>query len=387
MNRINRTVTMAAIAALSLNTFAGGPPSGKKTVLPPEPDSFGRLSLGAKFSDDIQSGYLDALSGIYHTDNAALFLNLRGTLDDNNQQLFSVGLGVRYLIEDPGIILGANVYYDYVDGAFGTEISQLGLGAEILTKWVDARFNYYLPESKRELVRTFTTSGTSRSFGPLTATPTAFTRPFRTTTTSTTFGIFEEGLEGWNAEAGVLIPGLDEYFEMRIFAGGYSFQDPKGGSIAGFKARAEARVTEGVTLDLEYWEDEELVGGNWVGGVRVSLPFDIGKLFTGGNPFEGAGDTFRAVGRKPLRARMDQFVHRSHRVHTGLTGPQKISTTTTVNSGILSTDREMPPVTLPPTTGGGSPEGQGESPEGQGESPEGFQETPPEGFQESTSEA
>lgn len=382
----HRRIAIAAVAALSLNVLAGPPTTDSKISTPVEPDSFGRLTLGGKFSEDLQSGYLDMLSGLYRSDNSALFINLRGTLDDNDQQLFSVGLGYRYLIEDPGIIIGANVYYDYLDSTFGNEINQLGFGAEILTKWVDARFNYYLPESGRELVRTFQTTGTSKSVGPLTATPTAFTRPFRTTSTTTTFGIFEEGLEGWNAEAGVLIPGLDEYFELRIFAGGYSYQDPKGGDIAGFKARAEARVTEGITLDLEYWEDEELVGGNWVGGVRVSLPFDIGKLFTGGNPFEGAGETFSRVGQKPLRARMDQFVHRSHRIQTGTTSPQPIGSSTTTNSGILSTDRDMPPVTKPPTSGGGRPPEQSEgSPEQSEGSPEG-QEVPPEGFIESPGE-
>lgn len=360
--KFHRSLTIAAIAALSLNVLPGQAGntthSGKKAVVPAEPDTFGRLTLGTKFSEDLQSGYIDVLNSLYHTDNAALFLNLRGTFDDNDQQIFSAGLGFRYLIEDPGVIVGANVFYDYLNTGYGNEINQIGFGAEILTKWVDARFNYYLPESGRDLIRTYQVSNTSRSFGGLTATPTAFQRPFRTTTTTTTFGIFEQGLEGWNAEAGVLVPGLDEYLELRIFAGGYSYQDPKGGDIAGFKARAEARVTEGITLDLEYWEDEELVGGNWVGGVRVSLPFDIGKLFTGGNPFAGAGDAFRPVGRKTLRARMNEFVHRSHRIQTETTGPQTVSTTTTTNAGILQTDKDMPPVTKPPTQGSG-----GESPE------------------------
>jgi hypothetical protein len=192
-----------------------------------------------------------------------------------------------------------------------------------------------------------------------------FQRQVTSTTTTTTFGIFEQGLEGWNAEAGVLVPGLDKWMELRLFAGGYNYQDPKGGDIAGFKARAEARVTEGVTFDLEYWEDEELVGGNWVGGVRVSVPFDIGNLFAGRNPFEGAENTFRPIGSHALRSRLDEMVIRSHRIQTGLSGAEPIGSSVKTSTGTISTTRSaLPPVTAPPT--GGSPE---TPPEGQNEVP------------------
>jgi Inverse autotransporter, beta-domain len=376
MNTSHRII--AAVSAIfALSATAGQPDTtGKLAKAMTEVEPFGKLTLGGKSAEDLQSGYLDVLSGLYRTDNAALFLNLRGTFDDNDQQVYSVGLGFRYLIEDPGIILGANAYYDHVDSAFSNGINQFGFGAEVLTKWVDARFNYYLPENDRHLVRTFSVPNTVQTAGPLQLNGNQFQRQVNTTTTTTTFGIFEQGLEGWNAEAGVLVPGLESWMELRLFAGAYNYQDPKGGDIGGFKARAEARVTEGITLDLEYWEDEELVGGNWVGGVRVSLPFDVGALFTGRNPFEGAGDAFRPIGSRSMRSRMDEMVIRSHRIQTNLTSPEPLGTTTNTSTKTLSTTRSViPPVTAPPT--GGSPE---TPPEGQSEvPPEGSGDVPPEG--------
>ena len=377
MKVIRRTVAVAIAASLALQVTAKQPvtdgnTTAPKTVTPVEEPNFGRLTLGAKFAEDLQSGYVDILNGGFLGTDTALFVNLRGTFDDNDQTILTAGLGVRHLFENPGVIIGANVYYDYVDTSAGNSINQLGFGAEVLTKYVDARFNYYLPENDRFLVRKFDVVSRDRSTGPEFSNGNLLQRNLTTTTTISTFGIFEEGLEGWNAEAGFLVPGLDRYFDLRLFAGGYSYQDPKGGDIAGFKARAEARVTDGVTLDLEYWEDEELVGGNWVAGVRVSLPFEIGNLFTGRNPFEGAENTFRRTPNRDLRARMDEMVIRSHRVQTGTTGPQLTGVTSNTDTKTVTTGTKvMPPVTRPPSSGGG------ESPE----SPE-SQEIPPEGFGE-----
>jgi hypothetical protein len=357
MKAIRRPLVLAVAASLALQVTAKQPvPESKgvvaKETAPLAEPNFGRLTLGAKFAEDLQSGYVDLIGGGYLGSNTALFVNLRGTFDDNSQQLLSAGLGIRHLFEDPGIIVGANVYYDYVDTSFGNQINQLGFGAEILTKWVDARFNYYLPENDRFLVRDFDVTSRDRATGPEFTNGNLFQRNLTTTTSISSFGIFEEGLEGWNAEAGFLVPGLDRYFDLRLFAGGYNYQDPKGGDIAGFRARAEARITDGVTLDLEYWEDEELVGGNWVAGVRVSLPFDIGNLFTGRNPFEGAGDMFRRTPNRDLRARMDEMVIRSHRIQTGTSNPQLLGTDTSTETRTVTTGvKVMPPITRPPSGG------------------------------------
>jgi hypothetical protein len=120
---------------------------------------------------------------------------------------------------------------------------------------------------------------------------------------------------------------------------------------------------------VEYWEDAELMGGNWVGEVAVSVPFDIGNLFTGKNPFAGAGEMFHRPKTGDLHARMDDMVIRSHRIQTNTTNPESLGTTTTTTNTTLTTGHVMPAMTPTPTGGGGgegNPEGQGE---GTGERP------------------
>jgi hypothetical protein len=342
----------AAVLAGHLPSHAGTSAANKMAV-PMAEEPFGQITFGAKFSKDLQSGYVDVLSGLVHNSNNAFFLNIRGTFADDDQQILSAGLGFRHLFEDPGIIVGGNVYYDYIDSENGNGINQLGLGAEILTKWVDARFNYYLPDNDRHLVRTFTVNDHSRGVSPPFDRNGFVQESVRTTDKTTTFGIFEQAIEGWNAEAGVLVPGLDKYLELRLFAGAYGYNNPHGGDFNGFKARAEARITEGVTLDVEYWEDKELVGGNWVAGVRVSLPFDIGLLCQGKNPFEGAGDMFKFRSARNLHERMDEMVIRSHRVMTALSKPEPMGSSTTTNVNNVQLDPIRRGGTPPKATGGG----------------------------------
>ncbi len=322
--------------------------SGKLST-PLAETEFGKVTFGAKFSEHLQSGYVDVLSGLAVSRNSALFVNLRGTTDDNNQQLASAGLGFRYLLQDPGVILGVNAFYDYIDSAHGNSFNQLGLGAEVLSKWVDARFNYYLPEDKSETVGSLSSRSRSVNVGDIYTNGTLLQRDTTTRTTTRNFTLFEKSLEGWNAEVGFLVPGLDRYVDLRLFAGAYGYETALGGNSTGFKGRAEARVTDGLTFDVEYWEDAELMGGNWVGEVRVSLPFDIGNLFAGRNPFAGAENIFHRTPDRSLQSRMDEMVIRSHRVQTTVTGPVLGNVTThTTKATAITGHRVMPPVTVAP---------------------------------------
>jgi hypothetical protein len=361
--KLTHPIVMAVSAVLisSGPSLRAGTSAANKMSVPMAEESFGQITFGGKFSEKLQSGYVDILSGLYHDPNNAVFLNLRGTFDDSDQQILSAGIGVRHLFEDPGIIIGGNMYYDYIDSEHGNGFNQLGLGAEVLTHWVDARYNYYLPENGRHLVRTFTVDQRSRAVTPTFNRNGFVQEQVRDTTVSTKFGIFETALEGWNSEIGFLVPGVDQLFELRLFAGYYSYENSHGRDrISGFKARAEARVTEGIILGVEYWEDEELMGGNWIGEVAVSLPFDIGRLCQGQNPFAGASDVFKFRPARNLHERMDEMVIRSHRIQTSESSPEPLGSTTTTNVTTLPLEPIFTPTkkTAPPK-GGGEGEGEG----------------------------
>jgi hypothetical protein len=314
-------LTLAAAAQVRAGEELEGA-AGKDKIVVPEASKLppAMLTLGGKFSDGLASGYLDSVLPFWAPHEVVLFLNTRTTLADNHQTLGSYGLGARYLVPGHDIIVGANAYYDAIHSMYGNDFDQLGLGAEVLTKWVDGRFNYYLPDdSKYEVDRTSRES-VDRRYSPIFRNLIGpkrilLQRERVTTTRKTTVKRYEAALEGWNAEVGFLVPGLDKYLEMRVFAGAYGYSSAVGKDYSGFKARAEAHLLPGVIADVEYWDDTYLTGGHWTGEVRVTVPFSIFNLASGRNPFEGAGEMFKPRQRE-FSERVTDMVLRSHRVYT-----------------------------------------------------------------------
>lgn len=305
----------------------------------PEDLLAGSFTLGAMFSEDATGLYINNSLGIWASEqrDAYLFLNTGYHWEDNDQDIISTGLGFRKMF-GKDVIVGANVYYDALDSQHGNRIDQLGLGVEVLTRWVDARFNYYIPEGDIFEVSRSSTRSTRRGLVP---------GGLLKTTRTASFSTYEGGLEGFNGEIGFLIPGLDKYAEVRAFVGGYHYDNPFGGDFEGFKGRVEARFLRGVTANVEYWDDEELIGGHWTAEVAVTVPFSFYNLFTGRNPFEGAGEAFKPLPRS-VEDRLADPVDRSHRIQTVTSG--KVPTGT-------STSRRFTP--LGQRSGGGSSSGGG----------------------------
>ena len=77
-------------------------------------------------------------------------------------------------------------------------------------------------------------------------------------------------------------------------------------------------------------DDAYLKGSHWSAGVRASVPFSFFNLFSGRNPFEGAGEAFRPRQRE-FRERLSDMVIRSHDVKT-VTGDQTNSSQSTKTS-------------------------------------------------------
>jgi hypothetical protein len=312
-----------------------------RTILP---ESTGSVTLGAQFSDHATGGYIDAVTGLWMSRDrdSFLFFNSRYHLEDNDQLISATGLGFRQMILGERAMIGVNVFWDSIHSAYENDFDQLGLGFELLTKWVDFRFNYYLPDDDQYEIGRSARRESSRGFGP---------GGFTETTRTSHFSRYEAGLEGLNTEIGFLVPGLDRYAEVRLFAGYYHYNNPFGNDFEGFKARLEARILQGVTADLEYWDDTELNGGHWTGGVRVSLPFTMANLFTGKNPFEGAGDTFKPY-RRELKDRIGEMVIRSHRIQTVASGDMLRDTT--IRTRVTPVPRSEPQGASRPQPSGGS---------------------------------
>ncbi len=331
--------------ALAVSCFAGqeiSGPTGKQVVSTETKSSFfpsdpaGLLTVGALFSEHLTGGYVDSITGLYATQsrNSFLFLDSRYHYEDNTQFLDETGLAFRQRIPNQEIIIGVNAFYDALRTQNDNDIKQLGLGAEILTHWIDARFNYYLPNDDRFETGRFQAHQ-------------SFTQPGGVLTNTQSFKTYEQGLEGFNAEAGFLVPGLDRYAEVRLLAGYYHYNNPFGSDYEGFKARLEARLLPGLIADVEYWDDKVLNGGHWTAGVRASVPFAPLNILRGRNPFEGAGEYFTPRSRD-FQERMSEMIIRSHRVQTANSGPIQTGSQTTFDTNSVTTTPPPPVIVAPP---------------------------------------
>ncbi|NOX99071.1 MAG: hypothetical protein GXP30_04940 [Verrucomicrobia bacterium] len=259
-----------------------------------------QVVLSSYVGDGHAEGYIDLLIPLLQNDNGMLFLYPRFGMSSDVNSGYSMGLGARHYLPAIDAIIGANVFYDRYASPNDNYYNQISLGLEVLTRWVDARFNYYIPDSSPNMIdsqnvrsRSQTQTSTS-SWGEPFATGYTIRQPFTTTTRTTTttvnqlFERFEDTMQGYDAEIGVLTPWLERYVALRWFAGYYSFDNSYGDDISGFKGRAELRFSSKLAVDATYYQDEEITGGNWLFGVRMSIPVFMENLSDGRSPFAGS---------------------------------------------------------------------------------------------------
>lgn len=283
------------------------------------PELGGSVTLGGRFSENVQEFTADILQPLHQDENQILFLNMRGFAVENDAQEYNLGLIYRVMTEDERMILGVNTYYD---GRFTEEdnyFSQFGAGVELLSTWVDLRGNVYLPVGDdRQTVSNFSTEDVD-----VERTSTRIT----TTTTTTRFQIYEEAQEGFDVEIGVLLPVFSEQFPTRVYAGYYDFDATLTPDSDGFRARLETRLHPSLSFDAEWYEDEDLNGTDYFVGFRLHVPF--GERGTESNK---------------LQRRLGQSVYRDFHIRTSLTPPQVVSTSSTQEVEEI----EPPPPPPPP---------------------------------------
>lgn len=286
-----------------------------------------------------------------------LFLEPYTSWGERGEVAASLGLGWRHLFNDQsvtaitrhdghqagfmeeGFYVGGNVFVDMLDTEADNQFWQLGFGLEAGTRYLEVRGNYYLPLSGRQLaeeIRTRETVTSSRTRTVQTTTP--LNQPFatgnsiqqdalfttrRATTTSTTtierlFQRFEDGMEGWDAEVAVLVPGLDKYCDLKLIGGYFRFDNqPFGpqtggtGNVEGWKAGLELRPVPAVVLTATWYEDERFVGDDWLFGLRMELPFEMGDLGDGKTFWKRISESFRPR-RRHLAERLAEPVHRQN---------------------------------------------------------------------------
>jgi hypothetical protein len=345
---------------------AGTPPVKNPVIIPPaesHPMYLGTITSGIKTSDSYTEGNFSIVAPVYSTLGAdatlsggMAFLEPYVSYGEGGEIAASLGLGYRHLFgsqpvsalykkDTPqaglfteGFFVGSSVFIDMLDTEANNQFWQLGVGLEVGTRYFEVRGNYYIPLSDRQLAeetrsresfqntsrRSSTTAGLSDPYatGNTIAQDAIFTTRTTTTTTTTTierlFRRYEEGMEGWDAEVALLVPGLDQYFDFRVIGGYYAFDNqPFGpqtggtGNVEGWKAGVEIRPVPAVILSGMWYEDDRLTGSDWTVGVQLQIPFEAGDLGDGKGFWGRIGESFKPR-RRHLAERMAEPVRRQN---------------------------------------------------------------------------
>lgn len=335
-------VPVAGEAAVEQNVAAE--PAADLEAAAPAPDApaaaaSGGLSVGFYVGDNVEEYFADALVPLHRSGQSALFLDLRGSFLEDREQEFNAGFVLRRRLADRDAILGLNVFYDTRWTELDNEFDQVGAGVELLTKHVDVRANYYHPLNDQELVSRYTeTASGSRVEGGRRI----------TSDLNSTYELYEEALDGFDAEVGVWLPFMARTAPTALYVGYYSFSSDHQDDIDGLKARIEVRVHPNVTLDAMWFEDDDLNRTEYFVGARVQVPLDFWRGFG----FRRAQETGSRV--RPFDARMDEPVNRDFRIRTIVTDPvladqqDNITSSRAINAPRETASKPPPPPPPPP---------------------------------------
>jgi hypothetical protein len=393
-------ITLLTALLLSTTLAHAGPVSADtskdaKFVAPVATDIWGApiLGGGAKANSEFVEGSLFLVYPLLETigsgntmEGSVLFAEPYLTWGEDGEIGASLGLGFRHLFSEQsvsdassntvagllteGFYLGANAFIDYANSQADNDFWQIGLGVEAGTRYLTLRSNYYIPLSDDQTIsrrtertvthRTNSTTNTVGSApsvvgGQIVQNINRTTTTRRTTTTVTrTFEIFEEPLEGWDIELALLVPGLDQYCDVQIVGGYFSFEAERSHrDIEGWRLGIEARPVPAVVLHATWFDDDALYQDDWIAGVRLEIPLDSNWK-----------DAFRPR-RRHLAERLFEPVHRKNSsITTSGQVSEQVSTSTTTNGAtvvsqssnqIILGPAQTPPPPPPPDSGEETP--------------------------------
>jgi hypothetical protein len=255
--------------ALAAAVMAAAPAFGQQQSLPAEsPGKWGGfLDLEGKLGTDRHLGEADLFVPVFQDERSLLFANVKARLDDNASKEGNFGAGVRHM-HTSGWNLGAYGFFDRRRTENDHLFNQMTFGAEALGEDFDFRVNSYWPIGRKvKLVDSLNTaeiSGTSVVFK----------------------GGEERALQGFDAEVGWRVPVFEAGgpIDLRLYAGGYTFDDDTVDAVTGPRLRAELiayempELWEGarITLGAE-WQHDEPRGSQGFASLRLRIPLQPEK--------------------------------------------------------------------------------------------------------------
>ncbi|MCS7467727.1 right-handed parallel beta-helix repeat-containing protein [Stieleria sp. ICT_E10.1] len=220
------------------------------------------VAAGVRPSDEDVRLHTDMFLPLFWNDSSLLFADVRGQFADVGGGEGNWGLAIRHLM-DCECILGAYGFYDLKQSANGNWFHQGTIGAELLTRRFDLRFNGYLPEGGSQTA----------------VAPTAVISNGNLVVQNNE----ERAYHGFDGEVGALLWQKPQWFESEIrgFAGFFHFETDSANarSVAGPRLRAEWRcydlpwlgLDSRLTLGAQYQHDD-VRGDQSAAVIAVRLP-------------------------------------------------------------------------------------------------------------------
>jgi hypothetical protein len=209
------------------------------------------IDLEGKLGTDRSLGEADLFAPLWQDNSSLLFADIRVRLDDDNSTEGNFGLGYRHMLAN-GWNLGGYGYFDLRRSDHNNTFRQITLGLEALSADWDLRTNAYLPVGDRS--KDLGTRG-GAPFADLNGTTIEVVTPG---------GVRREerALGGFDTEVGWRLPlfAAADMTQLRVYGGGFWFDDAVADAIAGPRARLELTLDEVPGL----WEGARLTLGGEV---------------------------------------------------------------------------------------------------------------------------
>jgi hypothetical protein len=239
------------------------------------------------------------------------------------------------------VYLGADVSLDMAELPGDKRFWQLGLGAEVGTRYLELHGRYHLPldDGVEDVVKSQQTydASSSQSLGGGARLVTQGTITVRSTLT-----LLTESMPGWEVEAAALVPGLDKWMDVELVAGYASYHSATVDSLEldSWRYGVEARPVPAVVLAATYFSNERIVGDHWMFSLGMELPFETADIGDGKGGFWGhIRDAFK-LRRRHLSERLMEPVRKHSLPLQFNTVPTKLNTQVTAHlrSAIILAD-------------------------------------------------
>ena len=295
----------------------------------------GVLNMGLESAGSVMDGQFSVLLPLLSTlgdrgvlDGSLVFAEPYATWIERGAVQGGLDLGVRHLygdqpvsalsdtsphvagFMDEGFYIGANMFANMLERASGIHYWQMGLGAEIGTRYLELRGHYYLPLTNGETSH-YSNSATYRYASNLPLIGGGQIINQDVTTVRNSWDVLHESLEGWDLEAAALVPWLDQWVDLKL-VGGYSrFQSNTLDAIRydSWKTGAELRPFPACVISATWYENQRLVGDHWMYGIRLELPFETADIGDGKGGFWGHIKSAFKPRRRHLAERLYESAH------------------------------------------------------------------------------